>query len=66
MKLLYKSLILFILQFGITVWGLEWNRIFKLQKRVLSMMTNSKCNAYTVQLFKETNAESKLYILFSL
>ena len=53
MKLMYDSLILSHLQFGITCWGFEWNRIFKLQKRALRIMTNSKYNAYTEPLFKE-------------
>ena len=53
MKLMYDSLILSYLQFGITCWGFEWNRIFKLQKRTLRIMTNSKYNAHTEPLFKE-------------
>ena len=36
MKLMYDSLILSHLQFGITNWGFEWDRISKLQKRALS------------------------------
>ena len=53
MKLMYDSLILSHLQFGITCWDFEWNRIFKLQKRALRIMTNSKYNAHTEPLFKE-------------
>ena len=53
MKLMYESLILSHLQFGITCWGFEWNRMFKLQKRALRIMTNSKYNAHTEPLFKE-------------
>ena len=53
MKLMYDSLILSHLQFGITWWGFERNRIFKLQKRALRIMTNSKYNAHTEPLFKE-------------
>ena len=53
MKLMYDSLILSHLQFGITYWGFEWNRIFKLQKRALRIMTNSKYNAHTEPIFKE-------------
>ena len=53
LKLMYDSLILSHLQFGITCWGFEWNRIFKLQKRALRIMTNSKYNAHTEPLFKE-------------
>ena len=47
MKLMYDSLILSHLQFGITNWGFEWDRISKLQKRALRIMTNSGYNAHT-------------------
>ena len=52
MKLMYDSLLLSHLQFGITYWGFEWERIFKSQKRALRMMTNSKYNAYTDPILK--------------
>ena len=50
MKLMYDSLILLHLQFGITNWGFEWDRISKLQKRALRIMTNSRYNAHTEPL----------------
>ena len=53
MKLMYDLLILMHLQFEITNWGSEWDRISKLQKRALRIMTNSKYNAYTEPLFKQ-------------
>ena len=53
MKLMYDSLILSHLQFGITCWGFECNRLFKLQKRPLRIMTNGKYNAHTEPLFKD-------------
>ena len=53
MKLMYDSLILSHLQFGITCWGFECNRLVKLQKRALRIMTNSKYNAHTEPLFKD-------------
>ena len=53
MKLMYDSLILSHLQFGITCWGFDWNRIFKLQKRAMRIMTNKKFNAHTEPIFKE-------------
>ena len=53
MKLMYDSLILSHLQFGITNWGFEWERISKLQKRALRIMTNSRYNAHTEPLFKQ-------------
>ena len=52
MKLLYDSLVLSHLQFGIICWGFEWKRIFKLQKRALRTMTNSIYNAHTVPTFE--------------
>ena len=54
MKLMCDSLILSHLQFGITCWGFESNRSFKLQKRPLRIMTNSKYNAHTKRLFKKS------------
>ena len=53
MKLMYDSLILSHLQFEITCWGFECNRLVKLQKRALRIMTNSKYNAHTEPLFKD-------------
>ena len=52
MKLMYRSLILSHLQFAITSCGLEWERLSKLQKRAIRIMTNSKYNAHTDPLFK--------------
>ena len=55
LKTMYDSLILSHLQFGITCWGFEWNRIFKLQKRAVRIMTMSKYNSHTEPIFKELN-----------
>ena len=55
LKLMYDSLILSHLQFGITAWGFEWERVAKLQKRALRIVTNSKYNAHTEPLFKCLN-----------
>ena len=55
MKLMNDSLILSHLLFGITNWGFEWERISKLQKRALRIMTNSRYNAHTEPLFKKLN-----------
>ena len=52
MKLMYDSFVLSHLQFGITCWGFEWERIFRLHKHALRIMTNSKYNAHTDPLFK--------------
>ena len=48
-----NSLVLSHLQFGITNWGFEWDRISKLLKRTLRIMTNSRYNAHTEPLFKQ-------------
>ena len=53
MKLMYDSLVLSHLRFGISCWGFECDRIFKLQKRALRILTDSKYNAHTEPLFKE-------------
>ena len=55
MKLKYDSLILSHLQFGITNWGFEWERISKLQKPALRIMTNSRYNVHTEPLLKKLN-----------
>ena len=52
LKLMYSSLILSHLQFAITSWGFEWERLSKLQKWAIRIMTNSKYNAQTDPLFK--------------
>ena len=52
MQLIYCYLILSHLWFVITSWGFEWERLSKLQKRAIRIMTNSKYNAHTDALFK--------------
>ena len=51
-KTMYDSLISSQLQFGITCWGVEWNKFFKLQKRAVRIMTNNKYISHTAPLFK--------------
>ena len=53
LKMIYNSLILSHMQFNITAWGYAFNRIFKLQKRALCIMTCSKYNAHTDPIFKK-------------
>ena len=53
MKLMYDSLIISHLQFVITNWGFEWERISKLQKRALRIMTNSRYNVHMEPFFKK-------------
>ena len=52
LKTIYSSLISCQLNYGILVWGLNYKRIFKLQKRVLRSITFSKFNAHTEPLSK--------------
>ena len=52
LKLLYSSLILPYLQYGILLWGYKCNRIFKLQKRAVRAISRSKYNAHTEPIFK--------------
>ena len=52
LKIMYDSLILPHIQFGITCWGFEWGRLAKLEKRAVCIITNSKYNAHTEPLLK--------------
>ena len=52
-KLLYNSLILPHLQYGILSWGFECKRVFKLQKRAMRIVSLSKYNAHTDPIFKK-------------
>ena len=52
LKLLYSSLILPYLQYGILLWGFKCDRIFKLQKKAVRSITRSKYNAHTGPIFK--------------
>ena len=53
LKIMYDSLILSHIQFGIKCWGFEWGRIARLQKRAVRIITNSKYDAHTEPLFKD-------------
>ena len=53
LKIMYDSLILSRIQFGITCWGFEWGRLAKLKKRAVRIIANSKYNAHTEPLFKD-------------
>ena len=50
---MFDSLVISHLQFGISCWGFECGRIFKLQTRALRILTDGKYNAHTEPLFKE-------------
>ena len=54
-KLLYNSLVLSHLNYGILLWGFTGERIFKLQKKVLRVISLNKYNAHTGPIFKNLN-----------
>ena len=57
LKILYNSLILPHLTYGIMAWGNSKNspRLFRLQKKAIRVITNSKFNDHTEPLFKGLN-----------
>ena len=54
MKALYNSLVQSHSNYAILVWGFKCNRLVKLQKRLVRIITCSKYNAHTDPLFKST------------
>lgn len=52
LQTIYNSLVLPRLNYGILAWGHKFDRIFKLQKRAIRIITNSKYNAHTAPIFK--------------
>ena len=63
--LMYNSFILSSLNYGILVWGYNTDRLFKLQKRAVRVISKSKFNAHTNPLFKILKIEDlhKLNVL---
>ena len=55
LRILYNSLILSHLQYCVLSWGFKSDRIFKLQKRAVRIITCSKYNAHTEPLLKTLN-----------
>ena len=55
LKLIYNSLILSYLNYGIILWGFDLGRLPKLQKKALRIITKSKYNAHTAPLLKKEN-----------
>ena len=51
--MLYNSLVLPNLTYGILTWGNNTNRLFKQQKKAVRIITNSKYNAHSEPLFKD-------------
>ena len=50
--MIYNTLILPHLSYGVTAWGYQCNRIIKLQKKVILTVIISSCNAHTESLVK--------------
>ena len=63
--LMYNSLVLPHLQFGLLTWGFKMGRLDKLQKRAVRIITCQKYNAHTEPLFKKLSL-LKLNDLFRL
>ena len=55
LRIIYNSLILLHLQYYILSWGFKSDRLFKLQKRAVRIITCSKYNAHTEPLLKALN-----------
>lgn len=53
LRTLYYSMINSQLNYGLLVWGYDSNRIFKLQKRSIRLVTRSRYNAHTQPLMKQ-------------
>ena len=54
LKALYNSLVQTHSNYAIFIWGFKCNRLVKLQKRLVKIITCSKYNAHTDPLFKST------------
>ena len=65
LQALYNSLILSRINYGILLWGYQSERIFKLQKKALRIISLKKYNAHTEPIFKSLNL-LKLSDIFSL
>jgi hypothetical protein len=52
LRVLYNSLALPHINYGILTWGSKQHMIFKMQKKLMRIITNSKYNAHTEPLFK--------------
>ena len=53
--MLYNTLILPHITYGIMVWGYQGNRLNNIQKKVIRIITSSRYNALTEPLFKQIN-----------
>ncbi len=51
--LIYNSLVLSHLNFGVLLWGYKCEKVFKLQKTIVRILSLSKYNAHTDVLLKK-------------
>ncbi len=51
--LIYNSLVLSHLNFGILAWGFQCASLTKLQKKIIRILSRSKYNEHTEPIFKE-------------
>ena len=61
---IYNSLILPHLLYGILLWGTKTNKLFKLQKKIIRVITKSKYNMHTDPLFRKCDILKVHDILF--
>ena len=64
LRTVYNTLFIPHLTYRILAWGFDLNRLYKIQKKAIRIITNSKFNAHTSPLFKQQNLLN-LYDLFS-
>ena len=55
LKTLYNTLFIPHLTYRIIEWGFDLNRLYKIQKKAIRIITNSNFNAHTSPLFKQQN-----------
>ena len=53
--MLYSTLILPHITYGIMVWGYQGNRLNKIQKKAIRIITSNRYNSHTEPLFKQLN-----------
>ena len=54
-KIIYKTLVLPNMNYCIVAWGSQCERIYKVQKKVVRILTTSRYNSHTDPLFKRLN-----------
>ena len=52
---IYNSLITPYLNYGLLAWGSQIDKLFKLQKKAVRIITNASFNSHTDPLFKQLN-----------